>query len=200
MIDRETIVVVDVEATCWKDGVPHGEQNEIIEIGVCLFELATGEPSQKRSFLVKPVRSKVSEFCTKLTTITPEMVADGMTFAEACAILAAEYHTQTRLWASWGDFDRAIFETQCISFYVPYPFSPQHVNLKALFAEAYKRGSKVKPVGMLTALRMAKLSLHGTHHRGDDDAWNSARLLGHIINKRGAALLDPFWEMVVRDG
>jgi inhibitor of KinA sporulation pathway (predicted exonuclease) len=93
-----------------------------------------------------------------------------------------------------------MFETQCASFYVPYPFSSQHVNLKALFAEAYKRGSKVKPVGMLTALRMAKLNLQGTHHRGGDDAWNIARLLGHMIHKRGVALLDPYWDAVAADG
>lgn len=200
LIDRTQIVVVDVEATCWKDSPPLGEQNEIIEVGVCLLDTRTGEIGQKRSLLVKPARSKVSEYCTKLTTITPEMVADGMLFAEACAILESEYNTKTRLWGSWGDYDRRMFESQCASFAVPYPFSTQHVNIKALFAEVHKRGSKVKQVGMLTALRTAKLNLQGTHHRGDDDAWNIARLLAYMLRKRGTEILTPFWSEIITNG
>ena len=32
----DKILVVDIEATCWEGKPPAGEQNEIIEVGICL--------------------------------------------------------------------------------------------------------------------------------------------------------------------
>ena len=81
------ILVIDLEATCWDGPPPPGEVSEIIEIGVCPLELATGRRLGKRSLLIKPTRSRVSEFCTRLTTLTPEQVATGITCTEACEIL-----------------------------------------------------------------------------------------------------------------
>ena len=75
----DAVLVVDVEATCWKGATPPGETSEIIEIGVCLADVATGERRERESILVKPTRSGISAFCTELTTITPEMVQ--LTFA-----------------------------------------------------------------------------------------------------------------------
>ena len=40
-LDR--IVVVDVEATCWEGAPPADEVSEIIEVGVCLLDVAAGE-------------------------------------------------------------------------------------------------------------------------------------------------------------
>jgi len=39
----DKILVIDVEATCWQGKNPAGESNEIIEIGICVLETATGE-------------------------------------------------------------------------------------------------------------------------------------------------------------
>src|SRR5262249_25898958 len=116
------IIVIDVEATCWDGEPPTGQVNEIIEIGVCPLEVATGRRLEKRSLLVRPERSTVSPFCMALTTLTAEQVAAGMSFADACAILRKEYQTRDRGWASFGDYDRNQFQKQCEAAGVAYPF------------------------------------------------------------------------------
>src|SRR6266700_618954 len=125
------IIIIDIEATCWEDLAPEGQEQEIIEIGLCLLDIASGERAGKRSILVCPERSMVSAFCTQLTTLTQEQVAQGITFAEACTLLREEYGAKERTWASYGDFDRYQFERQCSSQHVSYPFSSKHINIKS---------------------------------------------------------------------
>lgn len=185
----DSIVVIDIEATCWKKLPPEGEQSEIIEIGVCLFDFAAGEPSAKRSILVKPTRSKVSTYCTKLTTLTQAQVETGTTFEDACNQLESDYLTRERVWASWGGYDQRMFHAQCDSFVTRYPFSQKHVNLKALYADLNKLP---KQIGLARAVKTSELVLDGTHHRGDDDAWNAARVLGSMLRQHGDAVLEPF--------
>jgi inhibitor of KinA sporulation pathway (predicted exonuclease) len=174
------VIVVDVESTCWDDSPPPGEVSEIIEIGVCPLELSTGRRLGKRSILVKPKRSRVSEFCTLLTTLTPEQVDGGVTFTEACEVLRREYQTRERVWASFGDYDRTMIQEQCEATGVPYPFGPRHLNVKTLFAIG--RGLPHE-IGMGEALGLIGVPLEGTHHRGDDDAWNIAGILAALVGK-----------------
>ena len=70
----DKIVVVDIEATCWEGKLPEGMISDIIEVGVCLLDVETGEITDNRGILVKPERSTISPFCTELTTITPELI------------------------------------------------------------------------------------------------------------------------------
>ncbi len=174
----DLILVVDVESTCWNGDPPPGEDNEIIEIGVCPLEVASGKRRDKRSILVRPERSRVSPFCTTLTTLTQADVDAGVSFKEACATLRGEFKAQDRLWASYGDYDRRMFERQCQARGVPFPFGPSHLNVKTLFAVTYALS---REVGMDEALERAGLPLQGTHHRGGDDAYNIAGLLAHLL-------------------
>ncbi len=175
----DQILVIDVEATCWDGPVPEGQKNEIIEVGICRLEVASGLRLEKRSLLVRPVRSQVSPFCTQLTTLTQEQVAQGISFAEACALLQTDYLAKERVWASYGDYDRQIFERQCQAQQIVYPFSSRHLNVKTLFALQRALSSEV---GMEGALRLLNLPLEGTHHRGHDDAWNIAHILNSILH------------------
>ena len=90
------IIVIDVEATCWDSKPPSGERSEIIEIGICVldcternkalrafksgvgFDIDVEIPrpvrEKRRSILVIPKYSNVSEFCTSLTTTTQELL------------------------------------------------------------------------------------------------------------------------------
>ncbi|MEV6769115.1 3'-5' exonuclease [Nocardia sp. NPDC051030] len=166
--------VVDVEATCWERANPPDQPNEIIEIGLCVLDTHTLERVSKHSILVRPDRSEVSEFCTALTTLTPEQVATGISFAEACTLLRTEFDADSRPWASWGDYDRKQFERQCAATGVPYPFGSTHTNAKTTFSAARNTTHRF---GMAGALKETGLPLEGTHHRGDDDAWNIAALI-----------------------
>jgi inhibitor of KinA sporulation pathway (predicted exonuclease) len=177
----DQILVIDIEATCWEGGFPpRGESNDIIEIGLCPLEVSTGRRLEKRSILVKPERSTVGPFCTQLTTLTQEQVNGGILFREACKLLETEYHSTARLWASYGDYDRRQFEKQCRETGVRYPFGPSHLNVKTLFAVG--RGLAAE-VGLPQALALSGLTLEGTHHRGDDDAWSIAAILAELLKK-----------------
>jgi hypothetical protein len=68
----DKIIVIDLESTCWEGPPPEGQVSEIIEIGVVTLDVASLERVEKQSILIKPVKSQISEFCTKLTTLTPE--------------------------------------------------------------------------------------------------------------------------------
>ncbi|MFZ1266587.1 MAG: DNA polymerase III, partial [Anaerolineae bacterium] len=57
------ILVVDVEATCWQGEPPPGQSSEIIEIGLCLLDVATLARVERRDILVRPIRSTISAFC-----------------------------------------------------------------------------------------------------------------------------------------
>ncbi|MFJ5613096.1 exonuclease domain-containing protein [Streptomyces sp. NPDC093221] len=170
----ELLNVVDVEATCWDGQPPPGAVSEIIEIGLTVVDLAAGERVGRHRWVVRPVRSRVSAFCTELTGLTQAEADRGVSFADACGELAREHLAGARVWASWGDYDRHQFTRQCRATQVTYPFGRSHVNAKAVFTQGY--GLRKRP-GMAEALRVAGLPLEGRHHRGEDDAWNIAALV-----------------------
>ena len=99
----DKIIVIDVEATCWNTAPPQGMTNDIIEFGICLLDVHSGEISDNRGILVIPERSEISDFCTELTTITPEMIRnEGISFKEACSIIKKEYEGPSSLGKLWG--------------------------------------------------------------------------------------------------
>jgi inhibitor of KinA sporulation pathway (predicted exonuclease) len=178
-LDR--IIVIDVEATCWKGDPPPGECSEIIEIGLCELDVVTGKRFQPRAILIRPEHSTLSPYCIKLTTLTPEMLEGGISFAEACALLEDKYLTRQRTWASWGDYDRLMFQSQCADLGFRYPFGQTHINVKNLVA--LRLGLK-REVGVQDGARRMGLAFEGTIHRGVDDAWNIAAVLGRVLLDR----------------
>jgi len=174
----DQIIVVDVESTSWAAGPPAGEESEIIEVGVCTLDVASNERGERRSILVRPKRSRVSDYCRELTTLTQDQVDRGVSFAESCDVLKHSFESKHRTWASWGDYDRRQFERQCAAENIKYPFGPTHINVKNLFAITHNLRHEI---GMAGALEIMKLPLDGTHHRGADDAWNIAAILSQLI-------------------
>lgn len=187
IVNLDQLVIIDLEATCWRGPPPPGQRNEIIEIGVTALDLATFEIADRDAVFVKPTLSEISPFCTELTQITPEMVAGGLSLADACMWLRDRFRTAERIWGSWGSFDRKMFEAQCTADGVPYPFSPHHVNLKRVYARLTKRK---QGVGLRSALEHLELSFDGTPHRGGDDAYNTARIIQFLCKTYGLA---PFY-------
>ena len=181
----DCIIVVDVEATCWEGDPPAGQVSESIEIGVCLLDVASGKRKERTSHLVRPERSTVSEYCTRLTTLTQEQVDHGVSFAEACEMLRRRYRAKERVWASYGDYDRRQFERQCAESKPAYPFGSAHLNVKSLLAVA---SGWSREVGMEAALERLGLPHEGVHHRGGDDAWNVAAILARLLLGARASL------------
>lgn len=170
----DQIIVVDIEATCWERQKPADQENDIIEVGICLLDVQTGAITENQGIMVQPERSTVSPFCTQLTTITQAQVDLGVTFKEACKLLRKEFLSQRRAWASYGAYDLRQFQRQCKDYGVGYPFGPSHINVKTLFALQNQLGHEVGMAGALTKLN---IPLEGTHHRGVDDARNIAKIL-----------------------
>jgi inhibitor of KinA sporulation pathway (predicted exonuclease) len=180
----DQILVIDLEATCWSGDPPEGQQSDIIEIGLCTLEVATGRRLDKASIVVRPERSRVSRYCTALTTLTQEEVEQGISFREACSLLQTRYGSKERLWASFGDYDRWMFESECRIHEVDYPFGKGHINVKSLFAVVQNLDREFP---LDEAMDWLGFPLEGHHHRGEDDAWNIARILGHLLLKARSA-------------
>jgi len=182
-MDDQTLLIVDLEATCWgnrhaPDGSPQSIHNmEIIELG-CVLASRRGEVVDARSFLVRPTRNPLlSDFCTELTSITQSMVDAAPTFPEVVqamnlwlADLSSEF-----VWCSWGNYDRLHLEAQSqLDGAQPTTLAYPHLNLKRIWRRT--TGQKKKN-GLAHALAFHGLAFKGAHHRGIDDALNISRLL-----------------------
>lgn len=196
----DDLIVIDVEATCWEDG--RKLESEIIAIGVCLLNLKTLEVTDKRELVIKPTISTVSEFCTSLTGMTQEQVdTKGMSYQEACDVLWNDYKSSHRPWASYGDYDKRMFEkhakywdefTEHMYHEEPYtyenflanrgkyPFSYNHTNVKIMFTLLE---GLTKACGLGKAVEIAGMEFTGTPHNGADDAENVARLMAYMLKK-----------------
>jgi len=179
----DQILVIDLEATCWEGEPPEGQEREIIEIGLCVLDVASGQRLETRSILVRPEHSTISDYCTRLTTLTQQEVDQGLSLPAACHLLSDKYRSQERLWASYGDYDREQFQRSCAAHGVEYPFGSGHINVKSLFAVIH---NLKREVALDEAMEMMGWPLEGILHRGSDDAWNIARLLGDILLKARA--------------
>lgn len=104
------LVVVDVEATCWKKGV-FSRKKETIEIGAVLMQLdrphsVHAEWPEFQSF-VKPLKlPRLSTFCRELTGISQEDVDAAPSFPEALqSFLEWAQPLEQIVLASWSHFD-----------------------------------------------------------------------------------------------
>ncbi|MCA9635518.1 MAG: exonuclease domain-containing protein [Myxococcales bacterium] len=172
-------LVVDLEATCDVEGALPREATEIIEIGAILVDAATLDPIDEFQTFVRPlVHPRLSEFCTRLTTITQADVAAAPTFRAVAPRLAA--FGEGALFCSWGAYDKNQLERDAKRSGIRPPLGPRHLNLKEAFARVAgdRSGS-----GNQSALRRVGLTPTGTHHRGIDDARNIARLLPYVLGR-----------------
>lgn len=179
----DKLIIIDLEATCWEDGNfnrADRQQSEIIEVGVAVFNYSKGEIEANESIIVKPQFSKVSDFCTKLTTLTQNDVDKGVLLDSACAILSEYGANGKRTWASWGDYDHTQLERECKSKQIRFPFGKTHLNIKNLFAVMMNLKQECS---VSEALNRIKLDFNGTPHRGVDDSRNIARIYGWLLQK-----------------
>jgi inhibitor of KinA sporulation pathway (predicted exonuclease) len=172
-------LVVDLEATCDDLGSVPRHESEIIEIGCVLVDGETLAPIAEETMFVRPQLHPITPFCTRLTTITPAMVATAPAFPVAYRRLVEL--GEGALFCSWGNYDRNQLAADAARHGLAPPFA-DHWNLKEAFTRATNgaRGS-----GMTAALRRLGLAPQGTHHRGIDDARNIARMLPFLV--RGTA-------------
>jgi 3'-5' exoribonuclease 1 len=171
-------VIVDLEATCWERGSSPARM-EIIEIGAVLLETSSGPASREFARFVKPVVEPVlSDYCTRLTSIRQEDVADAEDFPTVFPRFLEWIGSEPFTLCSWGAYDLNQFRTDCLHHHLPFPPTfEHHINLKKEFA----RWKGIKPCGMKAALALVQIPLQGRHHRGIDDARNIARIARSLL-------------------
>lgn len=197
MMKSETLLVIDLEATCWADqltpdGEPQSVENmEIIEFG-CALSTRKGQVLDSQSFLVRPTRYPLlSKFCTELTSITQDMVDEAPDFRGAVKLLNEWLGSPSEdfVWCSWGNYDRLHLLAQSqVDGARPLLLAYPHMNLKRLWRRT--TGQK-KKTGLSSALAFQDLTFEGNHHRGVDDARNIARLLPFMDWSLESELVTP---------
>ena len=166
-------IIVDLEATCWKEGTSPARQ-EIIEIGAMLMPTSNALPEKEFACFVKPIAEpKLSDFCIELTTVQQQDVDDADYFYGVFPDFIEWIGNEPFRLCSWGAYDLNQFRIDCNRHGLAFPESfEQHINLKKAFAE----WKGIKPCGMKAALGILDLPLEGQHHRGIDDVRNIAKI------------------------
>jgi len=175
-------LIIDLEATCCdKQSIPRREM-ETIEIGAVIVEASSLTKVDEFVTFIKPIRnSLLTEFCTKLTSITQSNVDEAPSYPEAIKLFKQWlYQYDSFLFCSWGDYDKGQLEQDSQFHRISYPIGSEHINIKKLFS---LNQNLKKKFGMAGALELAGLPLDGKHHRGIDDARNMAKLMPFILGR-----------------
>lgn len=180
MSTPKSILVIDVECSCWENLPPNKfpeSRNEIIEIGITPIIISDKSLGESEGIIVIPPTTELSDFCTQLTTITPQLILnEGISFSAAINILFTKYKSNRNVFASWGDYDRTSFVKNCNWNKIEYPFPNMHLNVKSLFAATYGWNGGVEKCAESLGLKF-----EGTKHRGVDDSRMIAKILLKLL-------------------
>ncbi len=183
MTNAQYFLIIDLEATCSKDGTIPRHQMEIIEIGAVMLNSSTWNIDSEFQQFIKPIiHPQLTDFCTELTTIKQQDVDVAPTFPEVISrlkkwMLSFDNYT----FCSWGNYDKNQFIQDCKFHQIPYPFTSVHRNIKQEFSEYLGVSRKF---GMAQALQYLGMELQGTHHRGIDDARNIATIFKYMHTQK----------------
>lgn len=170
MTKYNRMLFVDVELTCWEGEPPPGEVPELIAIGI--VDLKTDDLAIRRAqqFLVRPVLSNVSPFCSTLTGITPNEAAAAPPLPEVVRTIRKTFGQSD--WCAWGRDDELIREG-CERAGAELPFlgcfHDLAAQMRGLLGLTYR-------LGLDEALERFDLDWDGAPHDALADARNLARL------------------------
>lgn len=167
----EELLLVSIKTTS------HDSKKEIIEIGVCNFETKTGKKYDLVSFFVKPIYSRVTEHCTKITGVTASDVSDAVSFFDMCNFLKENYDSKNKPWASYGNFAESIIRRQCFEQDIEFPFSDRFLNLRHVSALMFFTEGEVSLKDSLV-----NFGILAGNNTCEDDVLNSGIVLAKILN------------------
>lgn len=173
-------IILDLEATCWRDrSIPR--QSEIIEIGAVKINELAETVDEFNAFVRPQLHPTLSDFCTELTTIEQSDIDAADDFRTVISdfqdwIDLSEHY----LLCSWGFYDKSQFKKDCELNRLSTNWLKHHISLKHQYAQIMQLR---RPIGMGGALKQERIILEGTHHRGIDDARNISKIfLRHFNN------------------
>lgn len=168
--NKKYICSMDLELTCWED-VRFSEDQEIIEIGICVLDINTYEVVKEISRTVRPTKNPIlSDYCKTLTNISQKEVDSSDTLVNVYKEI-----TRTELpkieefiWASWGRdpewIQRELVELSQHNFWL----DPRYIDVKLC------TGIKM---GMAKYMNTIELSFDGIQHRALPDAQNLSKII-----------------------
>lgn len=169
------IVLVTIKTTS------HESRKEIIEVGLCNFDVKTLRRYDPISLFVKPMTTKVSEHCTRITGISPSDVVDAISFYELCAFMHEVYGTYDKPWASYGNFAEVVFRRQCEENGMMNPLSDRFINIRHMFPLVFAEDAE-----MPLRDALARLEIAAAGNSCEDDVLNTGILLAKVL--RGGPL------------
>ena len=89
--------------------------------------------------------------------------------------------------ASWGNYDWYMVSEQCLREDQRFPFGRSHINVKELHAVMRRLP---RALGLGRACEYEKIGFVGIPHRGDDDAYNVARVLKNLMSHIPKKVID----------
>lgn len=176
------IVVLDLEATAGQDDRGRQTNNCIIDVGAVYLDEKLEVKGTFQS-LVKPLEP-ITPFITKLTGITPEMVADqpgfevvGPSFLKWVEGLAGNLK-KVRL-AAWGNyFDIPLLRKNYYDAGLDFPFSGTALDVKTLaFLWLSQSGRRTDKISLEFFAEHFGVAVDGTWHRALTDAQVTAATL-----------------------
>jgi inhibitor of KinA sporulation pathway (predicted exonuclease) len=171
------IVVVDVEATCWKKGV-FSRRKETIEIGavLLLFDRASSGWPEFQTF-VRPRRlPRLSSFCRELTGIAQSDVDAAPGFPEAFGLFLEWAQPLDRIvLASWSRYDLWQLNLDLESHELP--------GLAMPFLDVRKLAAGVQGAKSFdeTARELVPDAVDMLRHRAIGDARRTAQILNRLL-------------------
>ena len=186
-------VVLDFEATC--DELAPPQPQEIIEFPSVLISLDEMRVVDEFEAFVRPIHfPQLSEFCTRLTSITTQDVAGADPFpvvlASHQAWLASHGLDATNaILVISGDWDlKLMLPAQCLVTDPPITTLPRLYSRWQNVRELFKvvKGRRWAP-GMKRMMEAMEIPLVGKHHRGIDDSRNIAKIYLALLREGGVA-------------
>lgn len=164
-LDR--ILAVDFEMTCWDGPPPEGQVSEIIQIGICEIDTESMTCIRSETLYVRNTLSEVSQYCTDLTGITPQILKTrGVSLEEAGRRIAKKLGSKGKGWLAWGS-DKAAIDRDCLVKGVEPFFSNAFFNVGLLYSAMHGEG---RSVGLSAAAERFGISFDGRPHDAGADA------------------------------
>lgn len=186
----DRILAIDTEWTCWEGEPPPGMRPELIELGIVEADPSTFEIVRERSFLVRPLHSRVSPFCEQLTGISEDLLrSEGRPLHEVLRTVAKEFGPSRKAVVAWGD-DWGGIDGECRAAGLVNPF-PRELALNFGLIYAIAAGCSERP-GLEQAVEAEGLGFDGRPHRAVPDASATMRVF-LAFSARQRALPQPGW-------
>ncbi len=169
-----TIIIYDIEATCWMNSNTALVQ-EIIELGACKLNLF-GDIEEVFTKFIKPVlHPDLSVYCKELTGIRQEDVSRAKTFPVVIEMFKdwIDVDNEDFVLCSWGSFDKKMLINDSKLHNLDTDWLQNFINMK----QQYQDFKKIKnSIGLMTVLDKENIAFTGKQHRATDDALNLAKI------------------------